>query len=333
VPDVCLKLPKERPVVAKRRFDTLSSRQVIFAGIAGNLLTAALKFSAATWTGSSAMLSEAVHSLVDTGNSVLLLYGMHRAKQLPDQTHPLGYSREIYFWSFVVALLVFALGAGISLYEGIQHILNPEPIESAFVNYTVLSFSALFDGTTWWLALRNFEGRKRLSEIPRAIIESKDPPRFIALFEDSAALLGLVIAFAGTYLSVALELPEIDGIASILIAVVLAATAGLLARETKGLLIGETADQAVIGSILNIAGKSAGVSHANGAITVQIGPRQIVVALSLKFLDGLKTPEIEAKVVELEHRLRQQHPEVTALFIKPQNAEGFREARLRRFTR
>ena len=243
----------------------------------------------------------------------------------------LGYSREIYFWSFVVALLVFALGAGISLYEGILHILSPEPIENAFVNYTVLAFSALFDGTTWWLALRNFKGRKKLSELPHAIIESKDPPRFIALFEDSAALIGLAIAFAGTYLSIVLELPAIDGIASIMIAMVLAATAGLLARETKGLLIGETADQPVIASILSIAGKSAGVAHANGAITVQIGPQQIVVALSLEFLDELKTPEIEAKVIELELRLRQQHPEVTALLIKPQNAQGFREARLRRF--
>ena len=188
-----------------RRIASLSSRKVIYAAIVGNLLVAATKFGAAAWTGSSAMLSEAVHSVVDTGNSILLLYGLHRAKQPPDHDHPLGYGREIYFWSFVVAVMVFALGAGVSLYEGITHILNPEPIQNVAVNYAVLGLSVLFDGTTWWIALRNFKGQKSYGELLSAIRNSKDPPSFMVLFEDSASLIGLTIAFAGTFFSVQLD--------------------------------------------------------------------------------------------------------------------------------
>jgi cation diffusion facilitator family transporter len=219
--------------MATRRIASLSSRKVIYAAIADNLLVAATKFGAAAWTGSSAMLSEGVHSVVDTGNSLLLLYGLNRAKRSPDHDHPLGYGREIYFWSFVVAVLVFALGAGVSFYEGAAHVLNPEPIRNPVVNYAVLGLSALFDGATWWIALRNFKGRMKFSSLIGAIHNSKDPPSFMVLFEDSAALIGLFIAFAGTYLSVKLHSPIVDGFASILIGVVLAATAALLAWEPK----------------------------------------------------------------------------------------------------
>jgi cation diffusion facilitator family transporter len=310
---------------------SLSSRKVIYAAIVGNLLVAATKFGAAAWTGSSAMLSEAVHSVVDTGNSILLLYGLHRAKQPPDHDHPLGYGREIYFWSFVVAVMVFALGAGVSLYEGITHILNPEPIQNVAVNYAVLGLSVLFDGTTWWIALRNFKGQKSYGELISAIRDSKDPPSFMVLFEDSASLIGLTIAFAGTFFSVQLDLPILDGVASILIGLVLAATAGLLARETKGLLIGEAADQAIVDSIIHIAEEMEGVAHANGIITVHLGPEQIVVALSLEFADELRTPEIEVKVIELERRVRHLHPAVIAVFVKPQSSSGYKDALAQRF--
>jgi cation diffusion facilitator family transporter len=314
-----------------RRMASLSSRKVIYAAIVGNLLVAATKFGAAAWTGSSAMLSEAVHSVVDTGNSILLLYGLHRAKQPPDHDHPLGYGREIYFWSFVVAVMVFALGAGVSLYEGITHILNPEPIQNVAVNYAVLGLSVLFDGTTWWIALRNFKGQKSYGELFSAIRNSKDPPSFMVLFEDSASLIGLTIAFAGTFFSVQLDLPILDGVASILIGVVLAATAGLLARETKGLLIGEAADPSIVDSIIHIAEEMEGVAHANGIITVHLGPEQIVVALSLEFADELRTPEIEVKVIELERLVRQLHPAVIAVFVKPQSSSGYKDALGRRF--
>jgi cation diffusion facilitator family transporter len=317
--------------MATRRIASLSSRKVIYAAILGNLLVAATKFAAAAWTGSSAMLSEGVHSVVDTGNSLLLLYGLHRANRSPDHDHPLGYGREIYFWSFVVAVMVFALGAGVSFYEGIAHVLDPEPIRNAAVNYTVLGLSALFDGTTWWIALRNFKGRMKFSSLIEAIHNSKDPPSFMVLFEDSAALIGLIIAFAGTYLAVTLDLPILDGVASILIGLVLAATAALLAWETKGLLIGEAADQPIVESIMRVANDMDGVAHANGIITVHLAPTQILVALSLEFADELKTPDIELKIAELERRVRHLHPTVIALFVKPQSSGGFKEAIGRRY--
>ena len=298
---------------------------VIRAVFAGNLLVALTKFGAAAWTGSSAMLSEGIHSVVDAGNEALLLYGLRQAAGRPDRDHPLGYGREIYFWSFVVALLVFAVGAGFAFYEGITHILAPTPIQNPAVNYIVLGLSALFEGSTWWIALLNFKREQPISELFRAFRDSKDPPSFMVLFEDSAALIGLVIAFAGTYFSITLSLPVLDGIASILIGLVLATTATLLARETKGLLIGERADQRIVDEITGLAEEIEGVAHANDILTVHLAPRQIVVALSLEFDDELRTPEIEAKVSELERCIRRLHPEVVALFVKPQSRSGFKD--------
>jgi len=277
------------------------------------------------------MLSEAVHSLVDTGNALLLLYGMHRAKERPDQDHPLGYGREIYFWSFVVALMVFALGAGAAFYEGVSHVLNPEPIQNASISYAVLGLSALFDGTTWWLALRKFEGRTHYANLFRAVHRSKDPSFFMVLLEDSAALIGVIIALAGIFLSIRLGLPALDGVASILIGLVLATTAMLLARETKGLLIGESAEPAIVESIMRIASDMEGVAHANGIVTVHLGPDQVVVALSVELADELRTPEIEAKIVELERRVRHTHPAAIALFVKPQSSAGYKDTIARRF--
>jgi cation diffusion facilitator family transporter len=309
----------------------LSSRRVIYAAILGDLLIGLTKLIAAAWTGSSSLLSEGVHSIVDTGNGFLLLYGLHRAAARPDIEHPLGYGREIYFWSFVVAVLLFAFGAGVSLYQGVVHVLNPEPVQHLAASYTVLGLSALFDGTTWWLALRNFRGERRYSDLLDAIRESKDPPSFMVLFEDSAALAGILVAFASIYLSVRLDLPVLDGVGSIVIGLILAVTASLLAKETKSLLIGERADQGIVDSILRVAGQIDGVTHANGILTVHLAPQEILVALSLEFADELKTPDIEARVIELERRVRLSHPEVAAVFVKPQSPEGFRETAARRF--
>jgi cation diffusion facilitator family transporter len=307
-----------------------SSRTVIYAAIAGNLLVALTKFVAAAWTGSAAMLSEGIHSVVDTGNELLLLYGLRRATVRPDPEHPLGYGREIYFWSFVVALLVFAVGAGFSFYEGIAQVINPTPIRNPAASYVVLGLSSLFEGSTWWIALRNFKGEKPYRDLLGAIRDSKDPPSFMVLFEDSAALVGLLVAFVGTYLSVSLSLPVLDGVASILIGLVLAVTATLLARETKGLLIGERANQGIVDAITRLAEEIEGIAQANGILTVHLAPQQIVVALSLEFADELRTPEIEAKVGELERRVCRLHPEVVALFIKPQSGSRFKETITRR---
>ncbi len=231
----------------------------------------------------------------------------------------------------MVAVLLFAFGAGVSLYQGVLHVLDPEPVQHIAASYVVLAISALFDGTTWWLALRNFRGERRYSEIVDAIRESKDPPSFMVLFEDSAALAGILVAFTGIFLSVNLDLPVLDGVGSMVIGLILRATAWLLAKETKSLLIGERADPGIVDSILHVAAQIDGVTHANGILTVHLAPQEILVALSLEFADELRTPEIEAKVIELERCVRLSHPEVVAVFVKPQSPEGFRETAARRF--
>jgi cation diffusion facilitator family transporter len=305
------------------------SMKVIYAALIGNLLIACTKFAAALFTGSSAMLSEGVHSLVDTGNEVLLLHGLRRAARPPDRSHPLGHGREIYFWSFIVALLVFALGAGVSLYQGVAHIRAPEPIENPKVNYIVLGLSFLFEGYSWRVALKEFRATKGKAGYLEAVRRSKDPTTFTVLFEDSAALAGLAIALVGIGAAQALDMPELDGVASLGIGLVLAATAVFLARECKGLLIGESALPEVQASLLRIANEDPAVQRANGVITVQMGPSQIVAALSAEFEDHLSSPEIEACVGRIEARIRAAHPEITTLFVKPQTAHTWRERRAR----
>ena len=300
------------------------SSVVVWAALAGNLAIAATKFGAAAVTGSSAMLSEAVHSLVDTGNEVLLLYGMRRAAKAPDATHPFGYGRELYFWSFVVALLIFAVGAGVSTYEGITHLANPEPIKSPRVVFAVLGLSAVFEGVSWWIALREFLANKGSQTIWQSFRASKDPPSFMVLFEDSAALLGIAVAAAGTGLALVTGRPEWDGIASLVIGAILAVVAILLARESKALLIGERADPALSVGILAIARSIDGVDDANGVATLQLAPDQVIAYLSVAFEDDLRTSAIEAATIELEHRVRDTHREVVALFVKPQAAHEAR---------
>jgi len=302
-----------------------SSKTVIYAALAGNLLIAITKFGAALWTGSSAMLSEGVHSLVDTGNQGLLLYGHHRASRPPDERHPLGFGRELYFWSFIVALLVFALGAGVSLYEGIQQLGEPHPITDPVVNYAVIAFSVVFEGVSWWIALQEFRKTKGDLSYFQAFKRSKNAPLFLVLFEDTAALIGLAIAAAGNFASAHFEMPELDGVASLGISLVLAVTATMLARESKELLIGEPAGPRISSSIMTIARAHDGVERVNGMMTVHLSPDEIVLALSIEFADPLNTPGIERRVASLEANLRKAHPELITVFIKPQAREQFRQ--------
>src|SRR6267378_3344311 len=190
----------------------------VWAALAGNLMVALAKFAAAAMTGSAAMTSEAVHSLIDTLNEVLLLYGIARSKRPADRTHPLGYGRELYFWSFVVALLIFALGAGVAFYEGFNHIVVPQPIERPGVIFAVLAASLAFEGTSWWISMRAFGAAKRDLGWWEAFRRSKDPPAFIVVFEDSAALLGIAVAAAGTTAAVLTGDTRWDGAASLIIA-------------------------------------------------------------------------------------------------------------------
>jgi cation diffusion facilitator family transporter len=303
------------------------SHKVVYVALGGNLMIAIAKFVAAGLSGSSAMLSEGVHSLVDTVNELLLLYGLHRAGMPPDRTHPFGHGRELYFWSFIVALLVLAMGAGVSFYEGVMHIRQPEPIERPLINYLVVAVSLLFEGTSWFVALREFRARKGRLGYFEAFRLSKDPSTFTVLLEDSAALLGLLVALAGLIGAQLLDQPVLDGVASIGIAGVLAVSAMLLARETKGLLIGETAHPAVSEAILAIAAADDGVRCANGVLTVQMGPNQVVAALSAEFEDALNTTQIEACINRIEKQAKVAHPVIISLFVKPQTAEVWRARR------
>ena len=308
-----------------------STRLTVYAALLGNLLVAATKTVAAVWTGSSAMLSEAVHSFVDTGNELLLLYGMRRSVQQPDLEHPLGYGRELYFWSFIVALMVFALGAGVSIYQGVVHVLQPQPIKRPLVSYVVFGLCFLFEGATWLIALRQFKAAKGPLGYYEAFRRSKNPPSFMVLFEDSAALVGITIGVAGTFAATTLNMPVADGIASILIGLVLAFVAALLARESKSLLIGERGDLRLNAEILRIAQDQGPIARVNGLLTVQLAPKQIVAALSVQFADDIRASEIEALVQDLEQRIRQAHPGVVGLFVKPQTDEIYRESMRRRF--
>jgi cation diffusion facilitator family transporter len=297
------------------------SNRVILAALLGNVLVALTKFAAAAITGSSAMASEAVHSLVDTGNELLLLYGLRRAAKPADADHPFGHGRELYFWSFIVALAIFAVGAGASIFEGVRHIGSPVPIKNPAVNYVVLALALVFEGGSWWVAFKQFRAAKGNIGYLEAVRKSKDPTTFTVLAEDTGAILGIFIALAGTVAAQVLDRPVLDGAASIAIGILLALIAIVLARETKGLLIGEPARSELVSSICAMARAQPGIEHSNGLFTVHIGPRQVVAALSVDFNDAISAGEVETIVATLEDRVRKAHPEVVSLLIKPQRAD------------
>ena len=292
------------------------SRTVIYAALLGNLLIAVTKFAASVMTGSSAMLSEGIHSLVDTGNQGLLLLGLKKAARPADDHHPFGYGKEIYFWSFVVAIMIFAVGAGVSLVEGIRHILHPVHLENVSVNYVVLGLAFVLEGAAWTLALRAFRRAKGRFGYIEAIRRSKDPATYVVLFEDTAAMLGIIVAFLGIFLGQMTGLHWLDGTASVVIGVILAATAWLLASETKDLLIGEAADPDVVREVRSLAAAQPGVSTVNRALTLHMGPQDLVLNLSLDFQDDLTAAEVEQAVAELATRIRGRLPLVKHIFIE-----------------
>jgi cation diffusion facilitator family transporter len=304
-----------------------SSRSAVLVALIGNLLVAASKVGAALWTGSAAMTSEAIHSIVDTSNEILLLYGIRRAARKADIDHPFGHGREIYFWSFIVSLLIFALGAGVSIYEGVSRVVHPEPIRSPLVSYVVLALVFVFEGVSWVYSFRQFHEAKGDIGFIRAFALSKDPPSFMTLFEDSVALLGVGIAAAATFAAVTLNQPQFDGVGSILIGVILGVTSLFLARESKSLLMGEPAYPSVRKSILALANAQPSCLKANGLITVQMGPHEVLAMLSLEFSDSLRAPEIEQAVVDLEAKVRAENPDIVALFVKPQTPRTFQDQR------
>jgi cation diffusion facilitator family transporter len=303
-----------------------SSRRVILAAFLGNSAIAAMKFAAAGITGSSAMLSEAIHSVVDTGNQALLFHGLRRSGRPADAQHPFGYGMELYFWSFVVAILIFAVGAGLSFYEGVRKVLDPHPATDLYINYAVLGLAAVFEAGAWWVAFREFRKTKGRLGWLTAFRRSKDPAIFTVLFEDSAALLGLFAAFLGILGADVLGLAWLDGAASIAIAVILATVAILLAIESKGLLIGEGARREVLDGIAGIIDADRRILVANEVLTMHLGPEDVLLNLSLDFRDDLSAGGVEAAVSELERRIKADFPEITRVFIEAQSGWGHRES-------
>lgn len=296
-------------------------KRVVYAALAGNLAIAVTKGVAAAITGSSSMLTESIHSLVDTGNQALLLYGLHSSQRPADIIHPFGYGRELYFWSFIVALMIFAGGAAASVYEGIVHIRAPEPIVRPLINFIVLAVAFLFEGISWTIARREFRQTVGADGWWRAVRRSKDPSTLAVLFEDSAALAGLIIAAGAIGLALWTGDPRYDGVGSILIGIVLAIVALLLARESKGLLIGERARPALSEGIAAIARAEPGVCAVNEVLTIHLAPEQVVATVSLDFDDDLDTRRIEQAVANIETAAKARYAEVTRLFVRPQSAQ------------
>ena len=295
-----------------------SSLRVIIAALVGNSLIALTKFTAAALTGSSAMLSEGIHSLVDTGNQVLLLHGLRRSARPPDEEFPFGHGKEVYFWSFVVAILIFALGSGLSTYEGVRHLLHPRASEKPLINYAVLGISLVFEFASWYVAMKEFSSSATGEGYIRAVKKAKNPTLFVVFFEDSAAMLGLVAAFLGVLLTHLTGNPLYDGLASIVIGVILGGTAIWLAYETKGLLIGQGARPEVVESIRSLSAGLPGVNRVGEVLTLHMGPDFVLVNISLDFDDDVPAGTVERTLAELDRRIKQRHPEVKRVFAEPE---------------
>jgi len=296
-----------------------SSKKVIYAALAGNSLITVTKFAAAAVTGSSAMFSEGIHSLVDTGNQVLLLHGLKKARKPACKSFPFGHGKEIYFWSFAVAILIFAVGSGVSLYEGIIHTLHPKPIANPMINYIVLGLALLFEGAAWYFAFTEFSKAKGKWGYIEAVQRGKDPTMFVVLFEDSAAMLGIVAAFLGVMLTDLTGILIFDGIASIIIGLILGGTAIWLAYETKGLLIGESANEQVENDIRRIILGFDGIVNLNELLTMHMGPDYILVNVSIDFRDDIPATDLEKMIAVMDAQIKEAFPTVKRVFVEAES--------------
>ena len=300
----------------------MGSKKVVYAALAGNLALAATKFLAAGFTGSSAMWSEGIHSVVDSGNQALLLYGMRRAQRPPDARFPFGYGKEVYFWSFVVALLVFATGAGLSLYEGIQHVRHPAEMQNPLLNYVVLGIATVLEGAPWLAAYRHFSRMRGERGTVEAVQRAKDPTVLAVLFEDSAALAGLLVAFAGVALYQATGNAVYDAGASIVIGLILAVTATWLAFETKGLLIGESANREVVAEIRRLAERYPEVRKVHEVLTMHMGPDFILANISIDIAGDVPRTRAHEIIVQLGERIKKADPRVKRVFIESRRGQS-----------
>jgi cation diffusion facilitator family transporter len=296
------------------------SKLPIYASIAANVAIAALKFIAAGVSGSSAMAAEGVHSLVDSTDGGLLLVGHWRSRRPADETHPFGYAQELYFWSLVVAVLFFVLGGGISVYHGALAIIHPEPLRDPTWNYIVLAGATLFDGTSFVIAYRAFRHSAEGRGFWAHLRGSKDPSQFAVVLEDGADLTGIALAFAGVFLGHRLNMPRLDGAASVCIGLVLAFVAVVLVRQTKALLLGESAGPQVLAKIHHLIDSDEDVVAADRLLTMHLGPHDILLTTSVQLSDTLSEPEVARAITRLENRIRDELPDIKHVCIDARRA-------------
>jgi len=292
------------------------SRIVIFAALIGNGVIAVAKFIAAALSGSAAMLAEGIHSVVDTGNQGLMLLGLARGQRPPDERFPFGHGKEVYFWAFVVALSIFAVGAGISLYEGVRHLIHPEPLGDPSLSYAVLAIAIVAESVAWWYAWRAFRKAKGAMGAVQAVREAKDPTLFVVLLEDSAALLGLLVALGGITMAQATGNPVYDAAATVGIGLILGGVAAWLAVETQSLLIGEAAHPGIRAVIRKLARETPGVQRISELVTLHMGPRSVIVTLSVDFQDDLSAEQAEEAVTHINRAIKEHFPEVKRVFVE-----------------
>ena len=291
------------------------SKTAIIAAIVGNVAIAVTKFIAAAFTGSSAMLSEAIHSLVDTGNGALMLLGVHKSRKPPDEEHPFGHGRELYFWTLIVAILVFSVGGGMSIYEGTLHVSQPTPPENLLWSYAVLAFAFVFEGISWLFGWKAFAKERGKRGVFRTIHETKDPTTFAVVLEDSAALTGLVIAFLGIFLADQLDVPILDGVASIIIGVLLCGVAALMLYETKGLLIGEGVDRKTLEDLRAIVSTDKDVELVKHLHTIYESADTVLMIIELRFKASLNTLGVREAIRRLQEHIQAKYPHIKYIFF------------------
>lgn len=292
------------------------SKLPIYGALGANLAIAVMKFVAAAFTGSSAMLSEGIHSTVDSGNQLLLLLGISRSKKPADKKHPFGYGKEIYFWSLIVAVLVFALGGGMSIYEGISHLRHPAELQDPAWNYWVLAAAIVFEGTSFGIAIKHFNQTRGNSGFISELLESKDPTLFAVIYEDAAALMGLVVALIGVILTHQFQNPLFDGLASIVIGVILAGVALVMVVESRNLLIGESARSKLVNGVDEILQRNTNIYRHRPPLTMQLSPEEVLLVLDVFFVESIDHKEIAETVNTLEKTIRKEYPAVRKIFIE-----------------
>jgi len=291
------------------------TRRAVLAAVAGNLAIAATKFIAAAASGSAAMLAEAIHSIIDTGNGALMLWGMRASRKPPDQDHPFGYGHELYFWSLLVGMIVFGLGGGMSVVSGVFHILNPRAPGNVGLSYGVIAVAAVFEGASWYFGLKAFSKERRGRGIVETIKRTKDPTSFSVLLEDSAALAGLALAFLGIFLSVRLDAPWLDGAASVAIGVLLCAVAWVMVYESKGLLVGEGVEKKTLERVRAIVKGDKDVVALDKLLTLYLSPNELLVAAEVRFRSEMTVEELRVAIARVREAIQGEYPRVKRFFI------------------